>query len=183
MVEFELDVPSLTSNGIQMNGAFHNVQELVCSSNDWLIRCYRDADSLEYYITNHSLHITPSEHLLSLHPSVLWISEADQMIEISSSIESIVILGRVGGDSFNLFGLPSLITLEMEYEAFCSCHSIVFESMKDWMNDEWDLIRLQSITLGYKALCGNTKTIRSNELTMKSMNECELTDQIFLLYL
>ncbi len=39
------------------------------------------------------------------------------------------------------------------------------------MNDEWDLIRLQSITLGGGALNGDGETYESNELIMRSMNE------------
>ena len=41
----------------------------------------------------------------------------------------------------------------------------------DWMNDEWDLIRLQSIILGYDALEGDSRTMYSDELIMKSMND------------
>ena len=37
--------------------------------------------------------------------------------------------------------------------------------MNDWMNDEWDLIRLQSITLGLGALSGN-EDVERNELIM-----------------
>ena len=39
------------------------------------------------------------------------------------------------------------------------------------MNDQWDLNRLQSITLGYGVLCGDYHVIESNELIMKSMND------------
>ena len=92
-----------------------------------------DADSLEYYITKNSCHINPSKHLLSLHPPLLWISRLNQMEQISSSVESIVVQGEVGrrDKSFNLSNLPSLISLEMGFEAFSSCDSIVFESMND----------------------------------------------------
>ena len=48
---------------------------------------------------------------------------------------------------------------------------MAFESMKDWMNDEWDLIRLQSITIGERALYGDGDTAESNELIMKNMIE------------
>ena len=54
------------------------------------------------------------------------------MEEINHSVTSIVVQGRVGRDElypFNLSNLPSLIRLEMGYESFCSCRSIVFESM------------------------------------------------------
>ena len=82
--------------------------------------------------------MTPSEHLLSLYPSSLWISEASQMNQISTSVESIVIQGNVKGDKelFTLSNLPSLKTLEMGPYAFHNCHSVVFESMSDWVNDE-----------------------------------------------
>ena len=148
-------------------------ERIVLFKYDWLIDNDWDADSFEYYITFNS-HVTPSEHLLSLHPSVFWISRLNQMKEISSSVESIVIQGGVGRDdekSFNLSNLPSLITLEMGCDAFCSCHSIVFESMNDWMNDESDLTQLQSIVLEWGALCGDYATYESNELIMRSMND------------
>ena len=58
MTEFELDIPSLTSEGIQLTyNAFGEVKELLCSSmiewiaNDW------DADSLEYYIRQKSKYL------------------------------------------------------------------------------------------------------------------------------
>ena len=137
---------------------------------DWWIDNDWDADSLEYYITKNS-HVTPSEHLLSLHPSVFWILDASQMEQISNSVESIIIKRNIGekNNSFKLSNLSSLVTLEMGYEAFYKCQTVVFESMNDWMNDEWDLTRLQSITLGRCALCGDSTTVESNELIMKSM--------------
>ena len=83
--------------------------------------------------------MTPSEHLLSLYPSSLWISETSQMNQISTSVESIVIQEGVGEEDeifFTLSNLPSLKTLEMGCLSFYECHSIVFESMSDWVNDE-----------------------------------------------
>ena len=38
--------------------------------------------------------------------------------------------------------------------------------MNDWMNDEWDLIQLQSIKLGLCALRGDVDAAESNELIM-----------------
>ena len=113
----------------------------------------------------------PPEHLLSLHPSVLWISVTDQMKQISDKVESISIQRRLGRKekSFNLSSLHSLITVEMGCEAFNECHSVVFESMNGWMNDEWDLNRLQSIDVGLWTFGGDDFTAESNELTMKSM--------------
>ena len=139
--------------------------------NDW------DADSLEYYITLNS-NVTPSKHLLSLHPSPQWISNVSEMEAISSSVESIVIKREVGKNEkvFSLSNLPSLTTVEMGCLAFNKCHSIVFESMNDWMNDEWDLVRLQSIILGIEALNGE-------ELIMKSKTNVNLIDEISLLWL
>ena len=136
---------------------------------DWLIVSTED-DSLGYVITLNGC-VTPSEHLLSLHPSVFWISRIDQMQHISKSVQHIVIQGCVGrgSESFNLSNLDSLITLEMGNEAYWTSKSIVYDSMNDWMIDEWDLIRLQSITLGCQALLGNGETYKSNELIMKSM--------------
>ena len=95
------------------------------------------------------------------------------MEQISSSVESIVIQSDVGNStpSFNLSNLPSLITVVIGNDAFKQCRSIVFESMNDWMNDEWDLIRLQSIILGYQILDGDLHTAESNELIMKNMIE------------
>ena len=199
--------------------------------NDW------DADALEYVVTKNS-KVTPSKHLLSLYPSVLWISRIDQMKQISNSVKSIVIQGEVGRnekESFTLSDFPSLISIEIGYGAFEYCHSIVFDSMNDewmmneiwinfnpslldgglyvvimngkwrvwmiewdpipvapcslpnpyysylnslekksmndWMSDEWDLIRLQSITLGSGALAGDSATTEWNVLIMKSMND------------
>ena len=42
------------------------------------------------------------------------------------------------------------------------------------MNDEWDLNQLQSITLSEGALQGETNTIESNVLIMKSMNNNDI---------
>ena len=71
-------------------------------------------------------------------------------------------------ESFELKNLPSLISIQLDDEAFCDCQRIVFESMNDSMNDEWDLTQLQSITLGLYTLYGDFHTIESNELIMKS---------------
>ena len=89
-------------------------------------------DALEYAVTLNSC-VTPSEHFLSLHPSVFWISRMDQMQQISKSVEHIVIQGCVGrgSESFNLSNLDSLITLEMGNEAYWTSKSIVFDSMND----------------------------------------------------
>ena len=72
-------------------------------------------------------------------------------------------------ESFELKNLPSLISIQLDDAVLFRCHSIVFESMKDWMNDEWDLTQLQSITLGYGALFSDNNTKETNELIMKSM--------------
>jgi len=82
-------------------------------------------------------------------------------------------MGEHNKVSFNFCNLPSLISIVMGYDAFYDCHSVVFESMNDWMNDEWDLNRLQSISLGERALFGDEDTVESNELIMKSMNDNE----------
>ncbi|KNB43167.1 hypothetical protein JH06_5452 [Blastocystis sp. subtype 4] len=145
------NIPSLTDEGIQIRyDAFIKVRELTCSN----------ADSLEYYITKNS-HVTPSEHVLSLHPSLFWILDASQMEQISNSVESIIIKRNIGekNNSFKLSNLSSLVTLEMGYEAFYKCQTVVFEN----------LTRLQSITLGRCALCGDSTTVESNELIMKNL--------------
>ena len=83
---------------------------------------------------------------------------------------------HIGGESFIYYesleckNLPSLISIQLDSYAFKNCHLIVFESMNDWMNDEWDLIRLESIILGSLTLYGDY-TRETNELIMKSMND------------
>ena len=140
------------------------------TDNDW------DAYSLEDCIILNSGDITPSEHLLSLHPSGFWISDVSQMEQISNSVESIMIQEGVGKEEgrFILSNLPSLISIQLYRTAFETCDSITFESKNDWVNDEWDLIRLQSITLEYGALYGEYETVKSNELIMKSMNDNDI---------
>ena len=143
------------------------------TDNDW------DAYSLEDCIILNSGDITPSEHLLSLHPSVFWISDVSQMEQISNSVESIMIQEGVGKEEgrFILSNLPSLISIQLYRTAFETCDSITFESKNDWVNDEWDLIRLQSIKLGYGALKGGSHfgfgfaLADSNELIMKSISD------------
>ena len=76
-------------------------------------------------------------------------------------------------ESLELKNLSSLISIQLGWYVFSCCHSIVFESMNDWMNNEWDLIRLQSITLGSQTLCGDGSTVEWNELVMKSMNDAD----------
>ena len=94
------------------------------------------------------------------------IMNCDQLSEINIGEHSFVY-----HESVELKNLPSLLSIQLDNDAFCFCHWIVFESMNDWMNDEWDLIRLQSITLGGGALNGDGETYESNELIMRSMNE------------
>ena len=55
------------------------------------------------------------------------------MKQISNSVKSIVIQREVGNEkeSFTLSDFPSLISIEIGYEAFKYCHSIVFDSMND----------------------------------------------------
>ena len=55
------------------------------------------------------------------------------MNQISSSVESLLIQGGVGREenTFNLSNLSSLTTLQMGYDAFEKCDSIVFESDND----------------------------------------------------
>ena len=145
------------------------------TDNDW------DAYSLEDCIILNSGDITPSEHLLSLHPSGFWISDVSQMEQISNSVESIMIQEGVGKEEgrFILSNLPSLISIQLYRTAFETCDSITFESKNDWVNDEWDLIRLQSIKLGYGALKGGSHfgfgfaLADSNELIMKSMTNVD----------
>ena len=76
--------------------------------------------------------------MLSLYRSVLWISTTNELEQISRFVKCIVIKGGVGKDeeTFNLSNLSSLTTLEMRRDSFRNCHSIVFESMSDCMNDE-----------------------------------------------
>ena len=53
------------------------------------------------------------------------------MEQLCSSVESIMIQGRVEREFFTLSNLPSLTTVEMGRDALKYCHSIVFESMND----------------------------------------------------
>ena len=94
------------------------------------------------------------------------IMNCDQLIEIDIGKCSFLWYKSV-----ELKNLPSLITLKMGSAAFYLCNSIVFESMNDWMNDEWDLTRLQSITIGLSALGGSPFYTHPSELIMKSMND------------
>ena len=71
-------------------------------------------------------------------------------------------------ESFECKNLPSLISIQLQSDGFHICNSVVFESMNDWMNDEWDLNQLQSIILEFQALCGDYNMIESNELIMRS---------------
>ena len=95
------------------------------------------------------------------------------MKQISSSVESIVIQGNIGCEekTFNISYLPSLITIEIGCSSFRNCHKVAFESENDWMNDKWDLTKLQSITLALEVARGDENTVESNELIMRSMNE------------
>ena len=145
--------------------------------NDW------DADSLEYVVTLNS-HVTPTEHLISLNPSAIWVSTVNQ--EIPRSVKCLVIQANVGraSKSFYLSNLSFLNSLIVGHEAFYECRRIVLESMNGWKNDEWDLPQLQSIKLGSFAFEGDDNTADSNVLIMKSMNDNDwLIDQIFLLWL
>ena len=76
-------------------------------------------------------------------------------------------------ESFELKNLSSLISIHLDNYEFYYGHRIVFESMNDWMNDEWDLNRLKSITLGNCTLACDQYTTESNELIMKSMNDSD----------
>ena len=134
--------------------------------NDW------DADSLEYVVTLNS-HVTPTEHLISLNPSAIWVSTVNQ--EIPRSVKCLVIQANVGraSKSFYLSNLSFLNSLIVGHEAFYECRRIVLESMNGWKNDEWDLPQLQSITLGWGAFNGDISTVKSNTLIMKSMNDSD----------
>ena len=58
----------------------------------------------------------------------------NQMEQISSSVESLLIQRGVGKEektTFNLSNLSSLTTLQVGCRAFGKCHSIVFESDND----------------------------------------------------
>ena len=58
MTEFELDIPSLTSEGIQLTyNAFYEVEELFCSSMIEWIDTDWDADSLDRFIEHKNTHL------------------------------------------------------------------------------------------------------------------------------
>lgn len=88
-----------------------------------------DAD-LEY-ITTVNGNIRPSEYVLSLHPSSLWLTASDPMGEISATIETIVIQGCAGRDDkyFCLSNLATLRYLRVGANAFSNCYNIVLDSM------------------------------------------------------
>ena len=77
--------------------------------------------------------VSPSQRVLSLYPSVFWISDTYQMEDISHSVESIVIRGNVGcrSEQFTLSNLPSLMSLELGCYSFEQCERIVLDSMSD----------------------------------------------------
>ena len=103
----------------------------------WVIDWYDWDYAFESFIIFNS-NLPPSQDLLSLYSSVLWISTINELEQISRCVKCIVIKGGVGKDeeTFNLSNLSSLTTLEMRRDSFRNCHSIVFESMSDCMNDE-----------------------------------------------
>ena len=71
--------------------------------------------------------------------------------------------------------IPSLTEDSLQVNnSFYWCHGVVFDSLNDWLIDEWDLVRLQSITLGTWALDGDEYSVESNELIMKSMNDNDI---------
>ena len=94
------------------------------------------------------------------------IMNCDQLSEIHFGYQSFNYY-----ESFELKNLPSLISIQLDGDAFYACQRIVFDSMNDWMNDEWDLIRVESIILVYDALYGDEDSVDRNELIMKSMND------------
>ena len=78
--------------------------------------------------------LAPSQHLSSLHPTVFWMSDINQMEENLQSIETIVVQQCVGRDyqnSFTLSNLSNLTSLVIGKSAFECCQSIVFDSMND----------------------------------------------------
>ena len=253
MKEFELDIPSLTSEGIQLNNNAFEVKELVCSSmivwiaNDW------DADSLDQYIRqngkyllkidkeynnstkrfvyeyNHDLSVFDTDILKGIErveiESNCFTKVNRLVIDGLNELKSIIIGKKcfkfdkkikgnkciimnchqleqihIGYDSFywyeifELRNLPSLISIQLDDNAFHYCHSIAFESMSDWMGDEWDLNQLQSIILGTGALAedgymprdkGDISFMKLNELIMRSMNDNDdwLTRSSFSIYI
>ncbi|KAK8804635.1 hypothetical protein WA171_006603 [Blastocystis sp. BT1] len=95
------NIPSLSKDRIQIGSeAFRNVREMICSN----------ADSLEYVVTLNS-HVTPTEHLISLNPSAIWVSTVNQ--EIPRSVKCLVIQANVGraSKSFYLSNLSFLNSL------------------------------------------------------------------------
>ena len=88
---------------------------------------------MECCICINSCRVPLSNHLLSLNPSVFWISDTNQLQQIHATVESIVIRGGLGRgeESFHLSNLPSLVTLVIGCLSFCECHKVVFESRND----------------------------------------------------
>ena len=129
MIEFELDIPSLTQDGSPLNGLFATVNEL---SGIWLIGWPID-HPFEYVVEKDK-----TDRIQLPHPPVLKISRFCELDLINSTIEVLVIQREVGGKHtiFSLGNMPVLVSLSMKFAAFMNCRTIEFYSKNEWMMNE-----------------------------------------------
>ena len=173
MIVFELDIPSLTEEWIQLRDRlgtpFMSVIELKSESAKWRKESQVDADSLDRFIRHNGIVMSVFDihSLKGIERLVIgykcYANEKRFVIDGLNELKTIIIGYKsfeldentgegskcvimncdqlseihIGGDSFywyesfELKNLPSLISIQLDNYAFCSCHLIVFESMND----------------------------------------------------
>ena len=191
MIVFELDIPSLTKQGIQMEYAFSSVNEMSSSSTINSTIDNVDADSLNQFIESKSECMLPvDEYYFNETTKRFEYGYGNDLNEFNidclKGIERLMIGGdcfkkvnrfvidglnelksvtigkdsfheynnRIGSscvimncdqlneihfgvnsfkwyESFELKNLPSLISIQLDNDAFEYCHKIVFDSMND----------------------------------------------------
>ena len=130
MVVFELDIPSLYTDGILMrenvfsgvNEFFKGIEriEIYDSMNRFVIDGLNELKSVIIKYNSFALNKKKREG------SKCVIMNCDQLNEICFGSRSFWWY-----ESFELKNLPSLISIQLNNEAFEHCHSIVFESKND----------------------------------------------------
>ena len=142
----ELDIPQLSSNGIQFgNGCFRYTYSLQSSSIHSLISSSFDATGLEYYIsfgdkipsaTSYVVRNRTELNSIPLGVEDLWIGRFDTtgIIEFPfnrfQSLKSLVIGNCIFWEvtSFEVSNLPQLQSVRLGAVAFHYVHMVVFES-------------------------------------------------------
>ena len=143
----EVDIPQLSTGGIQFNGShcFDYVYSLQSSSTLSLVLSLLDAPGLEQYISFGSHIPSSSSHVvrdptklssIPLNVTDLWIGRLDTSgvlcfsFDFFQSLQSLVIdsnlFWRV--TCFELSSLPQLQSVKLGHYSFCFCHSVVFKS-------------------------------------------------------